>query len=73
PVRGQQPGQLVHDMARDIEHGNIGDQREASGCADDLVVRTVLTGASRLPDAGASSSYLLTISVVHAASRRSFR
>jgi hypothetical protein len=31
---GQQPGQVVHDVARDIERGNTGDQREASGGSD---------------------------------------
>ena len=42
-----------HDVARDIERGSIGDQREAPGSADDLVVRTVLPGASRLSTIGA--------------------
>ncbi|MGW3952929.1 hypothetical protein ACWEKM_18845, partial [Streptomyces sp. NPDC004752] len=27
-------GQVLHDMARDVERGNIGDQREASGVTD---------------------------------------
>src|SRR4051794_29860119 len=39
-------------MARDVERGNIGNQREASGAADDLVVRTVLSGALRLSASG---------------------
>ncbi|MGI5254086.1 hypothetical protein [Actinacidiphila glaucinigra] len=73
PVRGQQAGKVVHDVARDVERGNIADQREASVVADDLVVRTVLPGALRLSAAGHSLSCLLTHGVVHAASRRSFR
>jgi hypothetical protein len=47
-MRGKQPGEVHHDAARDIERGKIGEQPEASGSADDLVVRTVLPGASRL-------------------------
>lgn len=47
----QQPGQVLHHRARDVERGNMGDQREASGSVDDLVVRTVLSGALRLPAA----------------------
>jgi hypothetical protein len=37
PMGGQQPGQVVHDVARDIERGNIGDQREASGGSDKIL------------------------------------
>src|SRR5512135_340915 len=52
-VGGQQPCEELHDMARDVECGGIGNQREASGCCGhDLVVRPVLPGASRLPAAG---------------------
>jgi hypothetical protein len=45
---GQQAGEKLDDVARDVERGNIGDQREASSSADDLVNETVLPGASRL-------------------------
>lgn len=51
-MRGEQPGEVHHDVARDIERGSTGDQREASGSADDLVVRTVLPGASRASTTG---------------------
>jgi len=51
-VGGEQTGKVFHDVARDVERGNIGDQREASGCMDSLVVRTVLPGALRLSAAG---------------------
>jgi hypothetical protein len=30
-VSGEQTGEVLHDVAGDVEHGNIGDQREASG------------------------------------------
>ncbi|GLW22269.1 hypothetical protein Mame01_23120 [Microbispora amethystogenes] len=49
PVGGQQAGKELDGVARDVERGSIGDQGEASGSADDLVVRTVLPGASLLP------------------------
>lgn len=31
PATSKQPGEELHDRARDVEHGSIGDQREASG------------------------------------------
>jgi hypothetical protein len=40
-VSGQQAGEELDDMARDIERGSIGDQ--ASGSADDLVRETCPT------------------------------
>src|SRR5512143_1505708 len=47
-VGGQQPGEELDDVARDVERGGMGNQREAPGVADDLVVRPVLPGASPL-------------------------
>ncbi|WP_169317389.1 hypothetical protein [Actinacidiphila oryziradicis] len=74
PVGGQQAEQVVHNMALDVERGNIGDQRETSGTyGHDLVVRPFLPGALRLSAAGPSSSGLLARGVVHTGSRRSFR
>lgn len=32
PVGGQEPGQELSDVERDVERGSIGDQCEASGC-----------------------------------------
>jgi transposase-like protein len=37
-VDSQQLGEELGGVARDVERGNTGDQREASGSADDLVV-----------------------------------
>ena len=56
-VSGQQPGQVLHHRAWDIECGSIGNQREASGYrGHDLVVRPVLPEASRLPITGSPST-----------------
>ncbi|SEM19181.1 hypothetical protein [Streptacidiphilus jiangxiensis] len=37
PVRGKQWGQVMHNVARDIERGNIADQREAFRVADTIL------------------------------------
>ncbi|SOE24453.1 HEAT repeat-containing protein [Streptomyces sp. OK228] len=42
-VGGQQAGDELDAVVRDVERGNIGDQREASGSADDLVSETCPT------------------------------
>jgi hypothetical protein len=56
PMRDKKAGEELDDVRRDVERGSIGDQREAAGSADDLVVRTVLPGASRLSARGHISS-----------------
>jgi hypothetical protein len=59
-VCGQQAGQVLHDLARDVERGSIGDQPEASGgYGHDLVVRPVLPGPSHLSPPGCALSRLL--------------
>ncbi|WP_329059253.1 hypothetical protein OG511_41880 [Streptomyces sp. NBC_01453] len=62
-MRGEPLGEELDDVAWDIERGNVDDQREASGCGQRLVVRTVLSGlhsrpkqASQLPIHGGDVS-----------------
>lgn len=72
-VRGQQPGQALHHVARDIEHGNIGDQREASGVPELDLGRPVPTRGFTSTRKRAADVRSRRAQADQPASRRSFR
>jgi hypothetical protein len=49
-VDSQQPGEELGGVARDVERGNTGDRREASGSADGAITDITLNSASPRPN-----------------------